>query len=91
MSLATRKQSQGPVEKVNFPSSDMDITSWIIFTCLKYISLALDLISSIILKILTNIEEFEFVEYICDQIILITKFEILNMYLKNNVVDGILG
>jgi hypothetical protein len=42
------------------------------------------------LKIRTNIEEFECMEYICDQIIPITKFEILNMYLKSKVVDEIL-
>jgi hypothetical protein len=30
-------------------------------------------------------------EFICDQIILATEFEILNMYLKGKVVDGILG
>jgi hypothetical protein len=30
-------------------------------------------------------------EYICDQIILVTKFENLNMFLKSKVVDGILG
>jgi hypothetical protein len=43
------------------------------------------------LKIPTNIEEFDCMEYICDQIIFVTKFEILNMYLKSKVVDGILG
>jgi hypothetical protein len=43
------------------------------------------------LKIATNIEEFECMEYICDQIIPITKFEILNMYLNSRVIDGILG
>jgi hypothetical protein len=42
-------------------------------------------------KIPTNIEEFECMEYICDQIIPVTKFENLNMYLKNKDVDGILG
>jgi hypothetical protein len=30
-------------------------------------------------------------EYICDQIIPVAKFEKLNMYLKSKVVDGILG
>jgi hypothetical protein len=43
------------------------------------------------LKIPTNIEEFECMEYICNKIILVTEFENLNMYLKNKVVDGILG
>jgi len=69
----------------------MDITSWIIFTCFKSIWLVLDWIKSIILKIPTNIEKFECMEHICDQIILVTKFENLNMYLKSKVVTGILG
>jgi hypothetical protein len=43
------------------------------------------------LKIPTNIEKFEHVEYICDQIILITEFENLNIYFKIRVVDGIFG
>jgi len=43
------------------------------------------------LKIPTNIENFECMEYICDKIIAIIEFEILNMYLKSKVVDGILG
>jgi hypothetical protein len=43
------------------------------------------------LKIPTNIEEFEYMEYNCDEIILITKFENLNMYFKSRIVDGILG
>jgi hypothetical protein len=43
------------------------------------------------LKIPTNIEEFECMEYNCDQIIPIIKFEILNMYSKSRVIDGILG
>jgi hypothetical protein len=43
------------------------------------------------LKFSTNIEEFECMEYIHDQIMPITKFENLNMYLKSKVVDGILG
>jgi hypothetical protein len=30
-------------------------------------------------------------EYICDKIILVTEFEILNVYFKTRVVDGILG
>jgi hypothetical protein len=44
-----------------------------------------------ILKIPTNIEEFEHMEYICDQIIPITKFENLNIYFKTRVADGIIG
>jgi hypothetical protein len=43
------------------------------------------------LNIPTHIEEFEIMEYICDQIIAITKFENLNMYLKNKVDNGIFG
>jgi hypothetical protein len=43
------------------------------------------------LKIPTNIEEFECMEYTCDQIIPITNFETLNRYLNSRVVDGILG
>ncbi len=38
----------------------------------------------------TNIEEFECMEYIHDKIILIIEFEILNIYFKTRVVDGIL-
>jgi hypothetical protein len=43
------------------------------------------------LKNSTNIEKIECMEYICDKIILITKFENLNIYFKTRVVDGILG
>jgi hypothetical protein len=43
------------------------------------------------LKIPTKIEEFECMEYICDQIILTIEFENLNMYLKSKVVGGIIG
>jgi hypothetical protein len=39
----------------------------------------------------TNIENFEPMEYICDKIIFITKFENLNINFKTKVVDGILG
>jgi hypothetical protein len=45
----------------------------------------------LILTIIEIIEEFECMEYICDQIILVTKFHNLNMYLKNKVHDGIFG
>jgi hypothetical protein len=44
-----------------------------------------------ILKIPTNIENFEHMEHICDKIVCITKFENLNIYFKTRVVDGILG
>jgi len=43
------------------------------------------------LKNSINIEDFERMEYICDKIILVTEFEILNVYFKTHVVDGILG
>jgi hypothetical protein len=43
------------------------------------------------LKNTTNIEKLEHMEYICDKIIPITKFENLNIYLKTRVVDGIFG
>jgi len=43
------------------------------------------------LKNPTNIKKFEHMKYICDKIILITKFEILNIYFKIKVVDGMLG
>jgi NADPH-dependent 7-cyano-7-deazaguanine reductase QueF len=36
-------------------------------------------------------EKFECMEYICDKIIHVTKFEILNIYFKTRVVDGIIG
>jgi hypothetical protein len=38
-----------------------------------------------------DIEKIEQMEYICDKRIPITKFEILNIYFKTRVVDGILG
>jgi hypothetical protein len=43
------------------------------------------------LKIPTNTEEFECMEYNCDQIIPVIEFENLNMYSKRRVIDGILG
>jgi hypothetical protein len=43
------------------------------------------------LKNLTNIEEFERMEHICDKIILVIEFENLNIYFKTRVVHGILG
>jgi hypothetical protein len=43
------------------------------------------------LKNSLDIEEFECMEYILDKIILVIKFEILNIYFKTRVVDGILG
>jgi hypothetical protein len=43
------------------------------------------------LKFSINIENFEHMEYIHDKIMPTTKFEILNIYFKTRVVDGILG
>jgi hypothetical protein len=43
------------------------------------------------LKNSINIEDFEHMEYIRDIIMPITKLEILNIYFKTMVVDGILG
>jgi hypothetical protein len=43
------------------------------------------------LKNSTNIENFECMEYNCDKIIPIIEFEILNIYFKTKVVDGIFG
>jgi hypothetical protein len=43
------------------------------------------------LKNPTNIEKFECMEYIHDKIILVIKFEILNIYFKIRVKDGIIG
>ncbi len=67
------------------------IISWIIFAFFNYIWLALNFIYSIILRDSTKIEYFECMEYICDKIILVTKFENLNIYFKTKVMDGILG
>ncbi len=36
-------------------------------------------------------EEFEHMEYICDKIIFVMEFDILNIYFKIKVVDGIFG
>jgi hypothetical protein len=42
------------------------------------------------LKIPIKIEKIERMEYICDEIIFVTEFENLNMYLKSKVIDGII-
>jgi len=69
----------------------MDITSGIIYVFLK-----LDLIR-FRLHLIKYIEEFnkhwriQTYEYIHDKIIHVTKFEILNIYLKTKVAGGILG
>ncbi len=69
----------------------MDIIFGIIFACFNYIWLALDFIYSIILKNSIKIEDFEHMGYIHDKIILVTKFENLNIYFKTKVMDRILG
>jgi len=43
------------------------------------------------LKFSIRIEDFEHLEYICDKMILLIEFEILNIYFKTKVLDGILG
>jgi len=42
------------------------------------------------LKFSTNIENFEGIKYICDKVILVIEFEILNIYFKTRVVNGII-
>jgi hypothetical protein len=51
--------------------------------------LALDLSQSIIFKTSTNIEELEHMEYICDKILLISKFEKLHTYFKIRFVGDL--
>jgi hypothetical protein len=67
----------------------IDITIWIIFVCLKYIGLDLDLKQSLKKKNPTNIGELQYMKYICDKIILDTKCEKLHIYFKTRVVGGI--
>jgi hypothetical protein len=69
----------------------MDIISWIIFVFFKVylISFRLHLINYF--ENSTNIEEIEHMEDICDKIILIIKFEKLNIYFKTKVVNEIIG
>jgi len=49
-----------------------------LFICLKYIGLYLDLRQSIKKKTPTNISELQHMKYICDEIILIMKYEKLH-------------
>jgi len=56
---------------------------------LNYIGLDLDLKESIFKKIPTNIGELQHMKYICNEIILITKYEKLHTYFKTKVVGGI--
>jgi hypothetical protein len=44
-----------------------------------------------LINFLKNETNFDCMEYICDKIIFITKFENLNIYFKTKVVDGIFG
>ncbi len=59
------------------------------FVCLKYIELDLDLRQSLKNKIPTNIGELQHMKYMCDKIILDTKYEKLHTYFKTRVVGGI--
>jgi hypothetical protein len=43
------------------------------------------------LKKSTNLEEFEHMEYIHDKLLLVIKFENLNIYFKIRVVDETIG
>jgi hypothetical protein len=74
---------------IGFFCVSIDITSWIIFVCLKYIGLDLDLRQSIKKKTPTNINELQHIKYICDKIIFIMKYEKLHTYFKTKVVHGI--
>jgi hypothetical protein len=56
---------------------------------LKYIGLDLDLRQSFKKKTPTNTCEFQHLKYICDKIILITKYEKMHTYFKNRIVGGI--
>jgi hypothetical protein len=59
------------------------------FVYLKYIGLDLDLRQSFEKKTPTNIGELQHMKHIGDEIILITKYEILHTYFKTRVVGGI--
>jgi hypothetical protein len=65
----------------------MDITSWIFMVCFKYILLYLHLMYSFFL-ISKTIDKLEYMEYICDKIILITKFEIIYIYFQTQIMGG---
>jgi hypothetical protein len=64
----------------------MDITFWIIFICLKYIGLNLDLRQSFKKKTPTIIGELQHMKYTYDKIILIMEYENLHTYFKTKVV-----
>jgi hypothetical protein len=68
----------------------MDIAFWIFFLFWIYlIRFRFNLI--IFWKILTNIEELEHMEYICDKLIPVIKFENFHIYFKTRVVVEFLG
>jgi hypothetical protein len=56
---------------------------------LKYIGLDLNLRQSFKKKIPTNIGELQLMKYICDEIILVMKYEKLHTYFKTRVASGI--
>jgi hypothetical protein len=68
---------------------NIDITSWIIFVCLKYIGLDFNLRQSIKRKTPKNIGELQHMKYICDEIIFIIEYEKLHTYFKTKVLGGI--
>jgi hypothetical protein len=68
---------------------NINIKFWIIFVCLKYIGLDLDLRQSFRKKTPTNISELQHLKYIGDEIIFVTKYEKLHTYFKTKVVGGI--
>jgi hypothetical protein len=57
----------------------IDITFWIIFICFKYVGLDLDLKQSLKKKNPTKIGELQHMKHICDEIILVTKYEKLHI------------
>jgi hypothetical protein len=59
------------------------------FVCLQYIGLDLDLRQSFKKNTPTNIGELQHMTNICDEIILVTKYEKLHTYFKTRLVGGI--
>jgi hypothetical protein len=60
-----------------------------LFIYLKYIGLDLKLRKSFKKKTPTNIGELHHMKYICDEIILVIKYEKLRTYFKTRVAGGI--
>jgi hypothetical protein len=56
---------------------------------LKYIGLDLDFKKSFKKKTLENIGELQHMKYICEEIILVTKYKKLHTYFKTRAVGGI--